>query len=200
MTTALPFYCIASSGSGSPVSVRCLYCITRSQFGIGIAVVPPLQSEQPFSQSEPNRPMNEIGSYHEPTRQSPPPGWICDISSSFPEEDEAICTATEQARPRLEEMLEEHAGENGLRNFIAHMDGITSRDVFGNGSVHTIDAVLPVADNVRPGSSLRLSQWGMQAARTVGMETPSQLEGTFAYRRSNALARKYTQWHTTQTQ
>jgi hypothetical protein len=34
----------------------------------------------------------------------------------------------------------------------------------------------------------------------VGMETPSQLEGTFAYRRSNALARKYTQWHTTQPQ
>ncbi|MEO5349723.1 MAG: hypothetical protein H7836_08765 [Magnetococcus sp. YQC-3] len=144
--------------------------------------------------------MNEIRSYHEPTRQSPPPGWICDISSSFSEEEGVICTNAEQVRPRLEEMLEQHAGENNLHNPPAHMDGITSRDVFGNGSVQEMDEVLPVVDNVRPGSSLRLSQWGMRAARIVGAERPSHPGGEFAYRRSNALARKYTQWHTTQPQ
>ncbi|MBF0399797.1 MAG: hypothetical protein HQL80_00755 [Magnetococcales bacterium] len=129
--------------------------------------------------------MNETNLHTATVGCFPPPAWNCDAKALFPENDEEPFTEADPTALPLA------------------MDGIASRGHFGNSLMHDTDeetAKSPLASNVRPGSSLRLSLWGLRAAKVVGQPSPLPQSDELIFRRSNALVRRYTQWHTVQPQ
>ncbi|MEO5362372.1 MAG: hypothetical protein H7838_01920 [Magnetococcus sp. DMHC-8] len=148
--------------------------------------------------------MNETNLHHETISSAPPPGWLYDTSMLLSGSNGQTPADEGRARFHLDGLLEQHAGEKGNLISVALLtEGIAPRGAFGNGVAEDIDGETDPflhRDTVRPGTSLRLSLWGRMAARKTGQEAPTQLAGEFAYRRSNALLRRYTQWHPVQPQ
>ena len=143
--------------------------------------------------------MNETYLQHETASSAPPPGWAT-VTGAYQADrnEEAVATEARDHR-HLEEILEQHAQAKGNPVSVpSATDGIASQDHFSNGSVdknHKETENAPLMDNVRPGSSLRLSRWGISAAKKLGQTPPRLREETLAYPRSNALVRRYAQWH-----
>lgn len=142
--------------------------------------------------------------YPVPARSIPTLGWSCDTDTLFTNTDETPLAEQAQADFSIEALLEQHAREQeDLASSSSSTDGISSRALFGNRSAqnsHKEMNISPMVENVRPGTSLRLSSWGMQAAQKVGLPCPIPQGEELRYPRSNALVRRYTQWHTIQPQ
>lgn len=141
--------------------------------------------------------MNETTLYPATVRSAPPLGWSCDTNTLFTDENAAPFADNESVHFSIEELLEQHAREQKNQASVQpSTDGISSRTHFGNSSTQNNSQemdISPLATTVRPGTSLRLSPWGMRAAQIVGQPCPIQQGEELTYRRSNALVRRYTQ-------
>ncbi len=144
--------------------------------------------------------MNETNLYHETLHPLQLPGWICDLRAFLSDSVEEIFAEEEQEHLRFGEILEQHAWEKGnLTCSPPTLDGISSLDLFGNGSVEeatTEGGTFPIAEGSSFDFAQWLALWDMSDDKQSGQDHAIQLGEAFPYRRSNALIRRYTQWHT----